>query len=1073
MTVAIPKLRIFVSSPGDVGAERAVAVAVTERLQLEFRGQVELETYLWERTVLRATDSFQAQIIDIQDADLAIFILWSRIGTPLAIEQFKRQDGTQYGSGTEYEFERAREGFVAKGRPDLLCYLKTDEIRFSLKDREERQRRNAELDSVGSFIDRWFRNPDGTFKSAFYSFEKTAAFEELVEIHLRDWIRERLRELQADASSRTVWKGSPFRGLQAFDYEHSLIYCGRTAMVAEALETLRRRAAAGRAFLMVTGMSGVGKSSLVRAGIVPLLIRPSVIEGVIGWRRATFKPSVGTQTLLEGFGAALLAADALPDLAAPEQIEPLLRDQAALTNAVIRALDLATQKARQARPDPDTEGTVRLVVVFDQCEEIFDEKVPIADRDAFAEALRTLVLTGRVWIIATLRADFFSRTGDLPERFRELFIERDGLFTVGGPRTAEIAQMIRRPAMMAGLAFEKRGDPEEGLDEVLRDAAAGNPTVLPLLEFTLDELFRRSGGTGLLRFSDYEQIGGLHGALRLRAEEEFEKLSPAVQASLPQVLAAMVHTDPTDDRLLLQNRVPLSQFDSLPECRRLIDAFVAAHLFVGDQAPDGSPVVALAHEALLREWPPAVLWIEANRESLRLRSGIAAAAALWRTSDRRESRLLSGELLKDATRLLRTNATMLGPDERAFVQASAELDRKRRMKTVRRAALAAAAVLVMVLIPTLGLRQIQHGVATAWAIPRLWNADRVLPVSPEAKANLHRSIETITQIVRRDADEHPELGPWSMAQMRAALHGTPGNAAQAGRDLRAYMTGLRDPSCFCWKETAQRLPNHFASAWVLLSFALHEEKATPEELDAVLARQSGAGWWGIYHLVETDRNAAAGVTALTLHALQHHLDRGLVPPEQQDRVKTAIAKGVAWLLSQKQPDAARWPPYPLPPVGIFEKGEYPGLSAFVIHILREVTGERGFDRPWLDALPITVPQFRDNEISKANLLVKAGASVEVDDSRFYRFPWMLLATVETQESGSLLQRARALVWVEQALKAPLSNADFGNEAWIAGEVLFVLRQVEARLEGKPAFADRPAAAAAIGPDRYGKSPPAQ
>ena len=110
------RLRVFVSSPGDVGAERAVALAVAERLQLEFRGQVQFETYLWERSLLRATDTFQAQILDIQEADLALFILWARVGTPLPLEQFSRPDGSGYSSGTEYEFERARDGFEERNR---------------------------------------------------------------------------------------------------------------------------------------------------------------------------------------------------------------------------------------------------------------------------------------------------------------------------------------------------------------------------------------------------------------------------------------------------------------------------------------------------------------------------------------------------------------------------------------------------------------------------------------------------------------------------------------------------------------------------------------------------------------------------------------------------------------------------------------------------------------------------------------------------------------------------------------------------------------------------------------------
>jgi len=350
---------------------------------------------------------------------------------------------------------------------------------------------------------------------------------------------------------------------------------------------------------------------------------------VIAWRRAEFKPSVGDRTLLGGLATALLQPEALPGLAGSvADMEKLLRDPPALTMAITRALETIRQQQDAANPVHDPWGMAHLVVVCDQFEEIFDEQVSGADRADFCEALRTMVLTRQVWVIATLRADFFSRCSELPERFRDLFVERGGLFTVGGPRPAEIAQMIRRPALMAGLRFERRGDPEEGLDDVLRDAASGNPTVLPLLEFTLDELWRRSAGSGVLKFADYEELGGLHGALKIRADEEFARLPPAVQAALPKVLAALVHSDPTDERLILQNRVALTQFAKSPESMALISAFVGAHLFVGDQGADGTPVIGLAHEALLREWPPALRWIEQSREMLRLRAGIAGAAAL-------------------------------------------------------------------------------------------------------------------------------------------------------------------------------------------------------------------------------------------------------------------------------------------------------------------------------------------------------------------------------------------------------------------------------------------------------------
>ena len=370
------RLRVFVSSPGDVGAERGVALAVAERLQFEFRGQIQLETYLWERSLLRATDTFQAQIVDIAEADLALFILWARMGTPLPQDEFSRPDGSQYTSGTEYEFERARDAHERRDAPEILCYLKTAEVRLSMKDRELRAQQVAELDAVSQFVDKWFRNADGTFKSAFYNFEKTVQFEELLEVHMRDWIRERLKAAEVFDSAQGQWKGSPFRGLEAFNFEHALIYCGRTGLVSELLDVLKRRGAAGQGFLLVTGMSGVGKSSLVRAGLLPILMRPRVVEHVIAWRRAEFKPSTGDHTLLGTFATALLEPDALPGLAEDAQrMEALLRDPPALTMAVTRALDRIRDQQNAVNPVHDPKGMAHLVIVCDQFEEIFDETV--------------------------------------------------------------------------------------------------------------------------------------------------------------------------------------------------------------------------------------------------------------------------------------------------------------------------------------------------------------------------------------------------------------------------------------------------------------------------------------------------------------------------------------------------------------------------------------------------------------------------------------------------------------------------------------------------------------------------
>ena len=194
-----------------------------------------------------------------------------------------------------------------------------------------------------------------------------------------------------------------------------------------------------------------------------------------------------------------------------------------------------------------------------------------------------------------------------------------------------------------------------------------------------------------------------------------------VQASLPKVLAGLVHTDPTDDRRILQNRVSRDQFAGSPNCLALIAAFVDAHLLVSDQAPDGTAVVGLAHEALLREWPPAVRWIEQNRDLLALRAGITAAAMLWRNSDSQEGRLLTGALLKDATRLLKETPEMLAPEERDFVELSIADDRRKRRRMFKQGAAAAAVVAIAILVPTIGLSSSPMAYRLCGRCPRSWN----------------------------------------------------------------------------------------------------------------------------------------------------------------------------------------------------------------------------------------------------------------------------------------------------------------------------------------------------------------
>ena len=697
------KLRVFVASPGDVGEERRLAARTFERLQLEFGHRVDLEPIFWEHEPLRATGSFQEQIPLPSQADIVVSILWSRLGTRLP-QKLKRPDGSEYASGTEFELEDAMRSFQEKGTPDLLVYRKTTRPFTELDSEELMQERFAQRRALEGFLDRWLKDPDGSFKAAFHSFDTPARFEELLEEHLRRLIDDRLRRPQPPgepAPARPRWqRGSPFRGLQSFEVEHAPVFCGRTMQVSDVLNALRRQAAAGKPFILVAGRSGCGKSSLVRAGVLPELTYPNVIEGIGLWRHGIFVPGHSSGDLFDGLAQALLEDHALKELRQSgtgiHELAMLLRERPATAVPLLRSGLSQAAREVQRLEHLEQEPKARLALLVDQMEEIFTiERFTSGERQKLDAALAALVRSGTVWVLCTLRSDFYQRFAELQELMS--LKEGGGQYDLRSPGAAEIGQIIRQPARIAGLRFEEDPQTGERLDDVLRDDAAKDPAALPLLEFTLDELYKRQTEDGRLTFAAYRELEGVEGALAHRAEEVFARLPAPVQAALPAVFSALVTLSADEEGTPARRRAPLAVFAASGPAKTLVDAFIAERFLVTDQAPDGTPVVSVAHEALLHRWPRAKKWLDDNKELLRTRARIQSAAALWRQEGEGAGFLLpAGKLLRDAETLLADPGGHLGEGEAKLVRASlAAAQAGRRRQTLVRAAAVAAGLLVV------------------------------------------------------------------------------------------------------------------------------------------------------------------------------------------------------------------------------------------------------------------------------------------------------------------------------------------------------------------------------------------
>ena len=300
MAGSAKKLRIFISSPSDVRPERLIAERIVQRLDREFGDRVHAEAVLWEREPLVASRHFQDtdNIPAPRTMDIVVVILWSRLGVPLPADKFRGALGPR-GDRTEWEFEDALASALETKAPDLLFYRKVAEPTTGLGDRAAVHEKIVQLELVDEFIGRWFHSQDHKGAvAASHTFGNTADFEGLLYDHLHALIKKRVRDRDGGETGDDRWHAPPFRGLQSFEFEHAPIFFGRTRARNELRELLARQAAKGSAFVLVLGASGSGKSSLVKAGLLPDLM-PRNDGRVALCRRAVMRPADTPDDLMQ------------------------------------------------------------------------------------------------------------------------------------------------------------------------------------------------------------------------------------------------------------------------------------------------------------------------------------------------------------------------------------------------------------------------------------------------------------------------------------------------------------------------------------------------------------------------------------------------------------------------------------------------------------------------------------------------------------------------------------------------------------------------------------------------------
>ncbi|OLF09979.1 nSTAND1 domain-containing NTPase [Actinophytocola xanthii] len=451
---------------------------------------------------------------------------------------------------------------------------------------------------------------------------------------------------------------APYVGLAAYGPQDAYWFRGRDRLVAALLDRVERQR-----FVAVVGASGSGKSSVLRAGLVP-----AVSADRDRWSALVLTP--GARPLEEcAVRLGVRTGVAAGQLVGGFREEP-------------GAFGLAVRQLMATRPDG-----AELVLVVDQFEEVFTLCADARERSGFITALLDAAYDPecRLRVVVGVRSDFYTHCARHTRLAEAL---QDAQVLVGPMSTDELTDAITAPAARAGLMVEKTL-----VQTVLHDAA-DRPGALPFVSHALWETWRRRHGSGLF-LAGYQSAGGVSGAVAQTADRLYQDLDERHRRTVREVLLRLTALgEGTEDTRRRVSRAELLDSPDRDAVVEVLDRLTAARLVTRD-----ATTVEIAHEALIAGWPLLRDWLAEDREAIRAHRRLTEASAEWESHGRDESLLYRGARL--GTWLDRSPAR-LNDAERAFLAAGravSEREERLRRRRVRLAVggLGSAVTLVTVL----------------------------------------------------------------------------------------------------------------------------------------------------------------------------------------------------------------------------------------------------------------------------------------------------------------------------------------------------------------------------------------
>ncbi|HEX3289306.1 MAG TPA: TIR domain-containing protein [Mycobacterium sp.] len=471
---------------------------------------------------------------------------------------------------------------------------------------------------------------------------------------------------------------APYRGWQPFEQVDAAVFFGRDAAIVHGLDELRgMRLAETKSLFVILGPSGTGKSSFLRAGVLPRLAREDRRFAVLG----IVRPGRNALTGDTGLAAAIWHARDRLGLSAPSLGEiktACLRDVELIRKWLIEIQQTAADRLPDPVNDNEKPAPPTLILPVDQAEELFSADA--GEQGAQLLSMIRLLTTHTAFqplnliAVATIRTDRYEVMQTHPELIGVDATVFDGLKPM--PPT-QFKEVIAGPAARASEGGRRLSVSPDLVERLLDDTAEGADT-LPMLSLTLARLYADYGSTGELTVEQYEAMGGMRRVVETEINEILAT-EPGERSRQLEVLRAafipwLATVNPENDQPLRR----MARDDDLPEeSRPLIDAMVAKRLLVKDRR-DGQVVVEVALESLLRQWDELAAWLREQRHELQVADDVERADAAWRTNSRDAGWLLAGARLADAEKVVGSSTfTRRMSPVREYIDASRQQENER------------------------------------------------------------------------------------------------------------------------------------------------------------------------------------------------------------------------------------------------------------------------------------------------------------------------------------------------------------------------------------------------------------